>query len=266
MPEGDAVWRTARALHQALAGKTLTEWELRWGELGSSDRRGRVSIEVVPRGKHLLHRLDDGWTLHSHLRMDGSWTVLEAGQVTPRRRRDPWLRALLGVEGAVALGTKLGNLDLVRTTDEHRLVGHLGPDLLGGDWDAEEAVRRLAASPAELLGAALLEQRNLAGLGTMWVAEVCFLEKVSPWLPVGELGEDGLAALVARAHRLLRGTLAHRRSVSTGNWRQPLYIYGLPGRGCPRCATPITRAAIGQAPQQRDLYFCPRCQPMPRAS
>lgn len=263
MPEGDAVWRAAHRLNDALAGQPLTRWELRWGELGGSDRRGHGTIEVVPRGKHILHRLDDGWTLHSHLRMDGRWRVVPAAEVTTRNLRDPWMRAIVGTATHVALGRQLGNLDLVPTDQESRLVGHLGPDLLGAEWDAEEALRRLSKQPDQALGAALLEQRNLAGIGTMWAAEICFLEKLSPWQTVGSLPDERLVAVVARAHRLLTGTLKFRGSVSTGNWRDPLYIYGKPGRACPRCASAVTRAGIGTAPQQRELYYCPRCQPMP---
>lgn len=263
MPEGDAVWRTAARLHEALAGRELTHWELRWGRLGSSDRRGRTTLEVVPRGKHVLHRLDDGFTLHTHLRMDGRWQVGPATSTSRRQLADPWIRALLGTTEVMAIGRRLGNVDLVPTDQEHVLVGHLGPDLLGADWDADEAVRRLRRRPDVPLGAALLDQTNLAGIGTMWAAEICFLEKVSPWSPGAELDEDALGAVVARAHRLLTGTLRHRQSVSTGNWRDPLYIYGKPGRPCPRCGTAVRHDPIGEAPQQREVYFCPRCQPRP---
>lgn len=263
MPEGDAVWRTAARLNEALAGRPITEWELRWGELGASDKRGRTTIEVVPHGKHLLHRLDDGWTLHSHLRMEGRWSVVERPKVTARNRRDPWIRALVGTAESVALGRQLGMLDLVRTDREDALVGHLGPDLLGSDWDAEEALRRLRSHPDADLGAALLDQTNLAGIGTMWAAEICFLEKVNPWTPTGALDDAALARVVARAHRLLNGTLKFKGSVSTGNWRDPLYIYGKPGRPCPRCAAPIRKASIGKAPTQRELYYCAVCAPRP---
>ena len=136
MPEGDAVWRTASRLHEALAGRVLTTAELRWGRLGGSDLTGASTLEVVPRGKHLLHRLDSGLTLHTHLRMDGRWLVSPRAEVRPGRLRDHRLRVVLGTEEVFALGHQLGEVDLVRTADEHRLVGHLGPDLLGEDWAA----------------------------------------------------------------------------------------------------------------------------------
>lgn len=265
MPEGDAVWRAARRLNAALAGRVVTEWELRWGDLGASDRRGRTTLEVVPRGKHILLRLDDGWTLHSHLRMEGRWSVVPPARVSRRDRADPYVRALVGCADGVALGRRLGMLDLVPTAREDAVVGHLGPDLLGTDWDAEVAVSNLRRRPDRELGAALLDQENLAGIGTMWCAEICFLERVSPWVRVGDLDADLLGAVVARAHRLLTGTLAFRESVSTGNPRRPLFIYGLPGRPCPRCGTPIASAEVGEATTRRTLYYCPRCQPRPDA-
>ncbi len=262
MPEGDAVWRTARRLHDALVGQQISLWELRWGDLGASDRRGRTTIEVVPRGKHILHRLDDGWTLHSHLRMEGRWAVVPPGRLGHRDRADPVVRALVGCAGAVAVGRRLGMLDLVPTVRESDLVGHLGPDLLGPDWDADRAVANLLRDLGRPLGAALLDQTNLAGIGTMWCAEICFLERVSPWTPVGALAAGTLGAIAARAHRLLTGSLAHRESVSTGNPRRPLYIYGRPGRPCPRCGTPVAVGEVGEPRARRTLHHCPRCQPL----
>ncbi len=265
MPEGDAVWRAARRLNTALAGQVVTEWELRWGALGASDRRGRTTLEVVPRGKHILLRLDDGWTLHSHLRMEGRWSVVPAERVTRRDRADPYLRAVVGCARSVALGRRLGMLDLVPTSREAGLVGQLGPDLLGPDWSAALAIANLGRRPERHLGAALLDQENLAGIGTMWCAEICFLERVSPWAPVGALDAATLDSVVARAHRLLTGTLRFRESVSTGNPRRPLFIYGLPGRPCPRCGTPIASAEVGEPPRSRMLYHCPVCQVRPDA-
>ena len=106
-----------------------------------------VTLEVVPRGKHLLHRLDSGLTLHSHLRMEGSWRVRPTASMTPRTVRGTAIRALLATDTWTAVGKRLGMLDLLDTRDESRIVGHLGPDLLGADWDAHEAAARLRAQP-----------------------------------------------------------------------------------------------------------------------
>lgn len=267
MPEGDAVWRAARRLHDGLAGQVLVDWELRWPSLATSNHRGATTVEVVPRGKHLLHRLDDGFTLHSHLRMDGSWKVLDPATITRRQLANPDLRAVIGTRDATAFGRLLGMLDVIRTEDEHRLVGHLGPDLLGADWDAAAAVERLRRHPDAALGTALLDQRNLAGIGTMWMAEVLWCERLSPWVSVGQLGDDELAAVVDRAHALVTAATAYPFSVDTGNPRDPLFTYGRTGLPCRRCGTRIAvgevPGGIGRVAMDRMAWHCPRCQPAP---
>lgn len=146
MPEGDTVWRTAHRLHQVFAGRPLTECDLRWPGLSTHDFTGAETLEVAPRGKHLLHRLDGGWTIHSHLRMEGSWRVEPTDAAPPPRAAK--VRAVLATATYRAVGWSLGMLDVVRTADEGTLVGHLGPDLLGPDWDLDVAVAHLRASAA----------------------------------------------------------------------------------------------------------------------
>ncbi|TDC04223.1 DNA glycosylase, partial [Streptomyces sp. 8K308] len=134
MPEGDTVWQAARRLDAALAGHPLTRSDLRVPRLATTDLTGRAVLDVTPRGKHLLTRVEGGLTLHSHLRMDGAWHVHTPGQ---RWRGGPahQIRAILATADHTAVGYRLPVLDLVRTAEEPRLVGHLGPDLLGPDWD-----------------------------------------------------------------------------------------------------------------------------------
>ena len=180
MPEGDTVWRTATRLNEALAGREIVESDLRWPEISTADLTGRTTLEVVSRGKHVLHRIEGGLTLHSHLRMEGQWRVESTPRLATRWRRNPQLRALVSAPDWTALGLRLGMLDLVPTAHEADLVGHLGPDVLGPDWDLERAVDRVASSHVPV-GQALLDQRNLAGVGTMWCAETLFLERVPPW-------------------------------------------------------------------------------------
>ncbi|SCK27082.1 endonuclease-8 [Streptomyces sp. SceaMP-e96] len=164
MPEGDTVWRLAQRLHDALAGGPLTRCDLRVPRLATVDLTGRGVLGVLPRGKHLLTRFEGGLTLHSHLRMDGAWKIYAPAE---RWRGGPahQIRAILGTADHTAVGYRLPVLDLLRTADESRVVGHLGPDLLGPDWDPAEALRRLLTTPERPLGEALLDQRNLAGIG-----------------------------------------------------------------------------------------------------
>lgn len=252
MPEGDAVWRTARRLHEALAGQPLVGVDLRWGNLPQVVLHGVPTIEVVPRGKHLLHRLESGWTIHSHLRMDGSWRTLPTDRVSPRMARHPDVRAILATKEQAAVGWSLGMLDLVRTRDEGRLVGHLGPDLLGADWSVDEAARRLRARPTEAIGAALLDQRNLAGLGTLWTAESLHACGLDPWRPIEQIDEHRLLELLEGAHDLIADSIDRRT--------HSMRVYGRVDRFCLRCGAVIRRAMIGTAPNDRELAFCPGCQ------
>lgn len=262
MPEGDTVWRTAHRLHQVFAGQALTECDLRWPGLSTLDFAGHTTIEVVPRGKHLLQRLSGGWTIHSHLRMEGSWRIEKTDAAAPPR--GDAVRAVLATQAYRAVGRSLGELDVVRTADEARLVGHLGPDLLGPDWDLERAVANLLDTDAPL-AAALLDQTRVAGLGTMWTAEALFLEGLDPFAPAAERDATVLAALLGRARRLLRASCSSAVPTSTGSTRpgHETYVHGRRHKPCRRCGTLVRMQFVGPPTQRRTLYFCPCCQAAP---
>lgn len=253
MPEGDAVWRVATRLHGAFTGQPLVRSDLRWPSIATADLRGAKTLEVVPRGKHLMHRFDNGLTLHSHLRMEGAWRISATTDPAPTSRAHS-VRAVLATAEWTAVGNALGMLDLVRTRDEARLVGWLGPDLLGPDWDAGEAAKRLAASP-DALGAALLDQRNLAGLGTIWTAESLFAQGLDPWRPAAGVPRRELVALADRAHTLLTASIKGRPDP-----RRSHAVHRRLHQPCPRCGTPIKAGTTGSGPQERTLFFCPNCQ------
>ncbi|MFF4607428.1 Fpg/Nei family DNA glycosylase [Streptomyces sp. NPDC001339] len=272
MPEGDTVWRLAQRLHDALAGRPLTRCDLRVPRLATVDLTGREVSEVVPRGKHLLTRFEGGLTLHSHLRMDGTWRVYAAGE---RWRGGPahQIRAVLGTVERTAVGYRLPVLDLLRTADESQVTGHLGPDLLGPDWDPGEALRRLLAAPERPLGEALLDQRNLAGIGNVYKSELCFLLRTSPWLPIGEL--PGPERVPALAKKLLEAN-KQRTARTTTLWghRSPpfdgragarsdrrLWVYGRAGLPCLRCGTTVRTTGQESTADERVTYWCPACQP-----
>ncbi|MGW7414648.1 Fpg/Nei family DNA glycosylase [Streptomyces sp. NPDC054863] len=282
MPEGDTVRQAAHRLHTALAGRPLTHADLRVPRFATADLDGRTVLDVISYGKHLLTRIEGGLTLHSHLRMDGSWRIYAPGE--------PWrggpahqIRAVLQNTEATAVGYRLPVLELLRTADEASAVGHLGPDLLSPDWGTalqDRAVRNLLAAPDRPLGEALLDQRNLAGIGNVYKSELCFLARVTPWLPVGALAPDVPARLVATAHRLLDANKDHpdRRTTtvprtSTTTRAAPsspstrvtdrLYVYGRESRPCLRCATPVRKADQGDGTRDRPTYWCPNCQSGP---
>jgi endonuclease-8 len=255
VPEGDSVFRAAERLRAALAGHQLTGADLRVPKLASVDLSGRVLEEVVPRGKHLLFRFDDGRTLRTHFRMDGSWRIYASG--------DRWtggpghtIRAVLRTASHAAVGYRLADIDLVRTRDEHVLVGHLGPDVLGPDWDRDEALARLSAVPDRGIFEALLDQRNLAGLGTIYTCEALFLSGVRPQTPVRDVPEVG--HVVDIASELIRRNAARGGQVTTGEPRRPHFVHGRQGRPCRRCGTVIRAEELGD--WRRVASWCPTCQ------
>jgi endonuclease VIII len=251
------VWLTARRLHEALAGRVLTRSDVRVPRFATTDLSGRAVTECVARGKHLLTRVAGGITVHTHLRMDGSWRVRPASdRITPSHR----IRLILANDSWQAVGYQLGIVEILPTARESSVVGHLGPDLLGPDWDPGEAARRLRSLPARPVGEALLDQRNLAGIGNIFCTEMLFLRGISPWRPVGEVPD--LRALVELGQRLLDANKERAGIITTGVARrgEGTWVYGRAGRPCRRCGTTIRRAEQGDVGEERVRFWCPACQ------
>jgi endonuclease-8 len=284
MPEGDTVRRSAGRLHQALAGRVLTRTELRWPDLGDVELAGHTVTEVVAYGKHILTRLTGAtatsvpMTLHSHLRMDGSWRIAPTNRNSWPSAARTGVRAALANTEWTATGLWLGNLDLVPTAAEDTLIGHLGPDILAADfadpateWGVTEALRRLTANPDAEIGAALLDQRNLAGIGTFYMAEALFSKGISPWTRVRDVPAVG--AVVDRARRMLSANLDRAVPTTTGDLKpgNRQWVHARSGQPCRRCGTIVRVANIevhhrspGQtAGLERTAFYCPRCQPGP---
>jgi len=257
VPEGDTVYRTAKNLDAALTGHPLVRSDFRVPAFATLDLVGETVDSVASRGKHLLMRVGD-WTIHSHLKMEGSWHLYRPG--TRWRRPDWQARVVLGTGDWTAVGFQLGLLEVLPRTEEHSIVGHLGPDLLGPDWDADEALRRLTADPSRPVGLALLDQRVLAGLGNVYRNELCFLRGVLPTRPVGEVSDP--AKLIDLAHRLIAANKDRVERTTTGTLRGATdWVYRREGKPCLRCGTTIERGSLGEDDLQlRDTYWCPRCQ------
>ena len=261
MPEGDTVWRAARALDRALSGRVLTRTDVRVPAYATWDLAGAHVVETVSRGKHLLTRIDgeQRWTLHTHLKMEGGWRVLRPGQRWPRPAHTA--RVVLETADAVAVGFALGIVEFVARDDEDSIVGHLGPDLLGPDWDADEAVARLQEHPDRAIKEALLDQTRLAGIGNLYASELCFISGVAPQTRVGDVAD--LSRIMARAHQLLDQNRHRAVQSTTGDLSRGrnLWVYGRGGRPCRRCGTRIVETETGDEGRRRVTYQCPSCQP-----
>ncbi|MGL5827275.1 MAG: DNA-formamidopyrimidine glycosylase family protein [Nocardioides sp.] len=258
MPEGDTVWRTARLLDRALTGQVLTGCDFRVPKLATVDLTGSAIRRTVSRGKHLLTYIDE-WTLHTHLKMDGAWHVYTPGQRW--RRREYQARTVLQTGRHLAVGFSLGVVELIPSMEEAAIVGHLGPDLLGPDWDEAEALRRLRADPARAVRDALLDQRVLAGIGNMYVAELCFLHGTHPRTPVAQVANP--VRLLRRAYQVLQLNKDRAIQCTTGDLRNGMrmWVYRRDTQPCRRCRTPILIAMLGDKGQERAAYWCPHCQP-----
>ncbi|HEU5042885.1 MAG TPA: DNA-formamidopyrimidine glycosylase family protein [Nocardioidaceae bacterium] len=281
MPEGDTVWRTARHLDEAMTGLVLQRSDFRVPALATVDLAGAEVLGTVSRGKHLLTRFGPvphdvsgpgpdrtaglALTLHTHLKMEGSWHLYRPGSRWRRPAHEA--RVALVTEEWTAVGFALGTVELVETSTESDVLPPLGPDLLGPDWDAEEAVRRLAASPDRPVGEALLDQRNLAGIGNLYKSELCFLLGADPWTPVSSID---LARLVRRAKAVLEANKERVEQTTTGDLRRGrrTWVYRRDGQPCRRCGTPIRVAmqgpddgGAGLETAERATYWCPTCQP-----
>lgn len=256
MPEGDTVFRTARRLDEALAGRTVARFDLRVPRAATADLTGRTIRGCAARGKHLLLRIGES-TLHSHLRMDGSWLLYRRGE----RWRHPAfrVRAIVGTAERDAVGVDIAEVQLIPTQAEEQMLGHLGPDPLGDDWDAAEATRRLGADRRSI-HVALLDQRNVAGFGNEYAAELLFLQGVLPTRPADEVDA---AALVDLGVRTIRANRDRAERTFTGIARpgRNTWVYGRAGRPCRRCGTLIRRGEQGADPtRERVTFWCPSCQ------
>lgn len=248
MPEGDTVWHTAAVLRDALAGKTLTRCDIRVPRYATVDLAGRVVDEVLSRGKHLFIRIGPA-SIHSHLKMDGSWRV-------STRPADHRVRILLEASDIRVVGIDLGVLEILDREHDQDVVAHLGPDLLGDDWDPAVAAANLMAEPQRPLAEALLDQRVMAGIGNVYCNELCFVSGLRPTAPVSAVA--GPQRLVVRARDMLWANRSRWSRCTTGDTRpgRQLWVYGRRSQPCRRCGTPIAYDDTGD----RVTYWCPACQ------
>ena len=258
MPEGDTIRYAANRIRPVLVGRVPEEIVTphprhaldRWpGRLC-----GRAVRSVDAHGKHLFLRFDGGLTLHSHLRMSGSWGVYERGRRWRRSPRRAWLVLRTATHEVVQFdGPVLELLTESRTRFDLRLSA-LGPDVQSeAEFDSRRFLRRLRQDdPTRGIGDALLDQRIVAGIGNLWKAESCWQAGVDPWRPVADVRDEEALEIVAAARRGMA------ESARTGHQDGQRQIYGRTGRPCPRCRESVKSG--GQGDDNRTTYWCPGCQ------
>jgi endonuclease-8 len=254
VPEGDTIHYAANRIRPVLAGHVPDEVRTphpRFGAARWEERlAGRAVTAVDAHGKHLFLRFEGDLTVHSHLRMTGSWRVLDAGR---RPSRAAWLVLRRGDRSVVQVnGPVLELMTESRRRFDQRLSA-LGPDILAPELDTQRFLRRLREDdPTRPIGDALLDQRTIAGLGTIWRTEGCFAARLDPWRPTGSVTDAEAMAVV----EAVRPRMA--RSAELGFNPRETRIYGKPGQPCPRCGTRLRSS--GQGENNRRTYWCPGCQ------
>ena len=265
MPEGDIARRVAIRLTKALVGRPITYSALRWPTLGGISLCGRSIESIEAFGKHLLMHLDQGDTLRTHLRMDGAWYIEQAamdGQPSPNgRARNFKARIVIANQQWVAIGWLLGMADLIRTRDLPRLLGHLGPDVMASDFNAEQAGARVLAQGNRSIGATLLDQTVVVGIGTIYMAESLFRWRVKPDRPANQVPD--LPGLLAYAAKILHRSVAATTPGATGSNTagETTMVHGRENQPCRLCQTSIRVMMVGKPPFDRPAFYCPTCQP-----
>jgi len=253
MPEGDTVFRTAATLRNALVGRILTRCDIRVPHYATVDLSGHPVDEVLSRGKHLFIRVGPA-SIHSHLKMDGSW------RISPRGVADHKIRIVLRAGQVTAAGIDLGVLEILDRACDLDAVAHLGPDLLGDDWDPQQAATNLASDPDRPIATTLLDQRVMAGVGNVYCNELCFIFGRMPTSTVTTLTDP--LRVANRAREMLWSNRLRTARTTTGNTRRghELWVYGRAGEPCRRCGTTILRAKPTDGTAERLSYWCPSCQ------
>jgi endonuclease-8 len=281
VPEGDTIFRTARALGRALTGKPITGFRSTFPLLtrfhDDMPLTGQFVQSVESRGKWLLIHFSGGGTLATHMLMSGSWHIYRPGEPWQQPRGN--MRIVIENSDYIAVGFRvpvarmLTALSLARDTK----IPRPAIDVLSPEFDPEAAARRLLAHRSEEIADVLLHQEVLAGVGNVFKSEICFVVAVNPFLKAGALSREQVASLIAAAQKLVAANVLEdsgdtiltyggrkRRTTHESDPGASLWVYDRKGEPCRRCGEPI-RGRL-QGPDARITFWCPRCQPMPDGS
>jgi endonuclease VIII len=281
MPEGDTIFRTARALGRALTDKPVTVFRSTYPMLArfndDTPLPGQTVRHVESRGKWLLIHFSGGGTLATHMLMSGSWHIYRHGERWQKPRDH--MRILLENSEFVTVGFSVPVAKMLRAHEVVRAL-RIPPtviDVLRSDFDAAEVARRVVAHGCEEIGDVLLHQNVIAGVGNEFKSEICFVTGTSPFCKVADLDGERIALLIATSRKLVKANVLEDSSdvmVTYGGRRRrtthavdpgaSVWVYGRHGEPCRKCGERIRRRI--QGPDARVTFWCPRCQPMPCGS
>ncbi len=277
MPEGDTIFRAARAVGKAIGGKVVTRFETALAHLASVNDdtpvAGRMVEKVEARGKWLLIHFSGDLILVTHMLMSGSWHIYRAGERWRRGRNH--MRAVVATADfeAVAFDVPVARFYTAHTLERNTSIPKLGPDLLGADFAEDEAEQRLLAHADEEIAEVLLNQRVMAGIGNVFKSEICFACGVHPFRRVSTLTRAEVECLLHTSRKFLLANVKDgaedgivtytggRRTTRAADPGARLWVYGRRGKECRRCGTAILMRKQGTG--ARSTFWCPQCQPLP---
>lgn len=279
MPEGDTIYRAARALGHVLEGKVVTRFETALAPLASVDDNapvaGRTVEKVESRGKWLVIHFSGDLILVTHMLMSGSWHLYRSGERWRRPRQEMRIVIATAEFEAVAFNVPVAKFYTASTLRRNSTIPKLGPDLLGTKFAADDAKTRLLAHGDEQIANVLLNQRVMAGLGNVYKSEVLFACGIHPFRRVGTLAPAEIDCILERARRFLEANVKDgadggmvtytglRRTTRASDPGARLWVYRRQGQECRRCGANIVMQR--QGPGARSTYWCPVCQPeLPR--
>jgi endonuclease-8 len=281
MPEGDTIFRTARALGRALAGKPITAFRSNYALLtrfnDDTPLAGQTVESVEARGKWMLTYFSGGGILATHLLMSGSWHIYRPGepwQVAPRHMR-------IVIENrdyqAVGFHVPVAQMHTAQSIQRDRRIPQPAGDVLREEFDAGAAVDRKMSCTSEEVGDVLMHQEVLAGVGNVFKSEVCFVCGVNPFCKVAALSRSQIAELIATSKQLVAANVMEdssdrivtyrgqqRRTTHRSDPGESLWVYGRRGQPCRRCCERVLSRM--QGPEVRVTFWCSNCQPMPDGS
>lgn len=279
MPEGDTIYRAARALQKALGGKVVTEFDTGLAKLASVNDDtplvGRTVEKVEARGKWCLIFFSGDLILVTHMLMSGTWHIYRAGETWWQPKNRMRVAVTCGDYQAVAFNVPIAEFHTARSLERNSQIPRLGPDVLADEFSIAAGVRalreRAVSHPTDEIAVVLLNQRVLAGLGNVYKSEVAFAAGVNPFRQMSTITDREMTAMIEASHKYMKANVldgggdsivtytGNRRTTHAMDRSDRLWVYGRQGQECRRCGAGILMRKQGE--QARPTYWCPSCQP-----